>query len=192
MNVGQYLRWAAAIEEMRAYFETPSEFRQHALSRFSSVVSELIVACGNLELLPDSPLPASTIADNEEFRTRTNFPFLVRREGKLLSLNECSTVYRALNHDISALLPDSASAGDRALGAQLGHIGQPVAVRDGSGFVAGTLRIAAGARYVSGNWVSGSDAESDSKLDFKFQQVRTVLEKIQLILRHFDAVAGNF
>ena len=192
MNVGQFLRWTAAVEEMRAYFTTPSQFRQHALSRFSSIVSELIARCGNLELLPDSPSPVTSIADNEEFRTRTNFPFLVRREGRLLSLNECTSVYRALNHDIYALLPDSATAEERSLGAQLGHIGQPVAVRDASGFVSGALRIAAGARYVSGNWVAGSDAESDSKLDFKFHQVQTVLEKIQLILRYFDAVKGSF
>jgi hypothetical protein len=68
-----------------------------------------------------------------------------------------------------------------------------VAVRDGSGFVAGTLRIAAGAalcfrklgfraamRNRIQNWTSNSS------------RCEPVLEKIQLILRHFDAVAGKF
>jgi len=65
-------------------------------------------------------------------------------------------------------------------------------VREPDGSVTGALRISAGARVVSETWCPGDDTATDAKLDGEIGQVRTILEKIDLILRYFDAVHGKF
>jgi len=86
----------------------------------------------------------------------------------------------------------SCSPPTRALGAQLCHIGQSVAVPDPAGGAAGTLRISAGSRIVSETWSADGDAASSARLQREFEPVRTILDKIQLILRHFDRLHGKF
>jgi hypothetical protein len=191
-NVGQFLRWTAAAEEMRDYFSVPTDYRRQAYARFASTVPALFKAHDNLELLPDGPRPRWDGVDNEELGVRTIFPFFVCRDARRMSIPEATTVYRALNHDLTSLLPDAIAAEDRALGAQLCHIGQPVAVSNLTGDVAGTLRISAGARIVSETWSPDGEAISTARLQREFEQVHTILDKIQLILRHFDRMHGRF
>lgn len=152
----------------------------------------MIKAHENLELLPDGPRPSWDGVDNEEFSVRSIFPFYIYRGGRRLSVPEATTVYRALNADLTSLLPDPVTAEDRALGAQLCHIGQPVAVPDLTGGVAGTLRISAGSRIVAETWSGDGEAISTARLQREFEQVQTILGKIQLILRHFDRLHGKF
>ena len=191
-NVGQLLRWTAAAREIGDYFAVPPAYRQRALAYFSARLPQLIDMHASLKLLPDGPHPVWNGIDNEELAVRTIFPFLMRRNGQRMPLAECTTVYRALNHDLSALLPSAAGIAERELGAQLCHIGQPVAVREPDGNVTGALRISAGARVVSETWLANSDTATDTRLEAEIDQVRTILEKIQLILRHFDALHGKF
>jgi hypothetical protein len=191
-NVGQLLRWTAAVREIGDYFAVPHVYRRRALAYFSARLPELIGVHPNLELLPDGPHPVWNGIDNEELAVRTIFPFLMRRNGRRMPFAECTTVYRALNHDFSALLPPAAGIAERELGAQLCHIGQPVAVREPDGNVTGALRISAGARVVSETWFGHSDTVTDTKLEAEISQVRTILQKIELTLRHFDALHGKF
>ena len=67
-----------------------------------------------------------------------------------------------------------------------------VAVPDRSGGVAGALRISAGSRIASETWSPGGEAASTALLQREFEQVRSILDKIQLILRHFDRLHGKF
>jgi hypothetical protein len=190
MNLGQLLRWTAALEEMRAYFAVPEAFRRSALGQFATVVPALIAERGTLSLLPEqAPAAAGEFAD-DEMAARTIFPFLPHRAGAPLALAEARLLYRALNEDVAALLPGSAGAEDRRLAASLCHIGQPVAIADGDGVVAAALRISAGARYVSESWVTGDEAASRRNLAGEFAQIRVILDKIELLLRHFDAVVS--
>lgn len=191
LNLGQMLRWIAALEEMRAYFAVPPSFRKFALSRFGTVVSRMIAAEENLELLPDyerSPAESGDHADEEEMAVRTIFAFLPRRGGRCLSLADCTMLYRALNEDVSALLPLSASAMDRRLAARLCHVGQPVSVPDPAGGYAAALRISAGARVISENWSKAGEGAALQNLQREFEEVLAILNKVSLLLRHFDAL----
>ena len=189
-NVGQLLRWVAAVEELRAYFVVPASYRTLALRLFSRVVPRLITGRPNLELLPEYHSSGADGLNDEEMAARTIFPFLLRRRGKLLSVEACGQIYRALNRDISNLLSRSATAEQRRVAARSCHVGQPVSVLDPVEGIAGTLRISAGARVVSETWRAAGDAASLRELDQEFDQVRTILDKIDLLLENFDAL-GN-
>lgn len=191
-NIGQFLRWVAATEEMDFYFAVPDGYRRLALARFTSTVPTLIASHPNFELLPDCPCETWDENGNDELAVRTIFPFLMRRDGDVLSVDDARIVYRALNRNIGPLLAPVAGALDGALGGQLCHIGQPVAVRDGSGVLAGAIRINAGARIVSETWSNAGENIAHERLAHEVAQVRTVLDKIQLILRHFDRLRAAF
>jgi hypothetical protein len=147
-------------------------------------VPVLIAQTGFLDLLADHDRAAA--GDDEEMATRTIFPFLVRRAGGPMSFATCTTLYRALNEDVSAQLP-GASPEERALGARLCHIGQPVMLGASADDPA-ALRISAGARVVSETWsIAGEDAAL-ANLEREFAEVRVVLAKLALLVRHFEAI----
>ncbi len=188
-NLGQMLRWAAALEEMRAFFAVPADYRRAALGEFATIVSAMIAREPALELLAAPEPPAAPrAADEEEMAVRTIFPFFVRRAGKLLSVTEAQHLYRALNEDLSQRFGASASAAERQLAARLCHIGQPVAVPHASFGMVGALRISAGARVVSETWDAAGEAASRQRLAAEIAQVRVILDKIALVLRHGDAM----
>ena len=162
------------------------------MARFTSIVPRLIASHSNFELLPDCPRDAKADDSNDELGVRTIFPFLMRRGDSLLSVDDCRIIYRALNRDVGPLLPPDTSVVDCALGGQLCHIGQPVAVRQPSGFVAGALRINAGARIVSETWSKAGEAVASERLAHEVAQVRTILDKIQLILRYLECLRPAF
>jgi hypothetical protein len=184
-NLGQLLRWVAAAREMRDYFSVPVDFRRRALGDFAGAVSGLIAAAPSLELLPDfERRQGGAGEDDEEMSIRTIFPFRLRRADRILSLADCAIIYRALNADVSALLPSDLSPAQRSVAAQLCHIGQPVELPDGA-----ALRLSAGARIVSENWSPAGEAASLSNLQGEVDQARIILDKIELLLRHIDALA---
>jgi hypothetical protein len=187
-NPGQYLRWVAALAEMRAFWAVPAAFRRDALRRFAATLPALLAADPVCRLLPEAAAPPPA-APGDEMQTRTIFPFLLERDGRPLAVEACGAIYRALNQDVAPLLPAAASAAERRLAAQLCHIGQPVALRHASGATVGALRISAGARYVSGSW-RPEPAAAEAALAAELDQVRTILAKIGLLVRHLDAVTG--
>jgi hypothetical protein len=187
-NIGQLLRWAAAVEEMRGYFKVPTYYRSLALQEFSRAVSQRIADRANLRLLPAFGQSGTDAFDNEEMAIRTIFPFTVSCGGKALSVEECGKIYRALNRDVSAMLPQSAAAREHELAARLCHIGQPVGIPDSTVGIAGTLRISAGARVASGTWRAAGTAASLRELAQEFDQVRIILDKIDLLVKNIDAL----
>ena len=188
-NIGQLLRWLAAVEEMRGYFNVPTYYRSLALREFSRAVSQLIADRANLRLLPAFGQSATDASGNEEMAVSTIFPFSVSGGGETLSVEDCGRIYRALNRDVSALLPQSATVRERELTARLCHIGQPVCIPDSTHGVAGTLRISAGARVVSGTWRHSGTAASLRGLAQELEQVRIILDKIDLLLKNIDALS---
>src|SRR6185437_5544541 len=140
INLGTLLRWSAALTEMRDYYAVPGSFREFALGQFAQTVPQIIAAEPCLELMPLPEEEPATL-DNEEFATRTIFPFFIRRRGERLSHAEAAILYRALNDDVAALLPATLPPMLRLLAARRCHIGQPVAVPDGMGGFLGALRL---------------------------------------------------
>lgn len=185
-NLGQWLRWVSAVEEMRNYFAVPSSFREFALAQFADVVPRLIAAEPSLQpLLFDAELADD--AEDEEMTAHTIFPFFVRRNGRILSHAQATQLYRALNDDIAPLLPANLPPMQRLLASRRCHIGQPVAVPDGRGGIAGALRISAGARVVSETWCDDMLVAREN-LRGEFDQIRAIVEKIHLLLRYFDDI----
>jgi hypothetical protein len=190
-NLGQLLRWSTALAEMRAYFAVPAWYRDFALRRFAGVVSAMIEDGAERRLLHAAEPPTGDGVDDAEMASATIFPFLLRRHGVWISPEQSAIVHRALNRDLSSLLPGGAASADRRLAAQLCHVGQPVAIGDASGRALGALRIAAGARLVSETWSGAGPVVSLQRLGAALSEVRTVLDKLELILRHFDRLAGR-
>jgi len=183
-NFGQLLRWSAATQEMQDYFAVPSTYRRSALARFASTVPALIACTDILELLPD---PDRSCGDeDEEMASRTIFPFLVHRAQRPLSFAQCAMLYRTLNDDVAPQLT-GATAEERALAARLCHIGQPVMLGASADDPA-ALRISAGARVVAETWSAMGEDAAMTNLEREFAEVRVVLDKLVLLLRHFEAI----
>jgi hypothetical protein len=188
-TVGQVLRREAAIAEMRAYFAAPSSYRRLAARTFASAAASAIGGSPEFELLPGCPREPVIGVDEEEMSARSIFPFYIRRGDALMSAADCAILYRALNRDISGLLPASVSDADRALAARLCHIGQPVPVRSAGSPPLGAIRISAGARLVSDTWKNVDASATRENLRRKCAGIGTVLDKARLVVRHFDRIA---
>ena len=179
MNVGQALRWRAAVEDIRTYFAVPELFRRLALAEFAAAAARHIARHPEFRLLP---APEAGGADDglDEFAARTIFPFLIVRDGRPLSLAKTRVLHQALNMDAAALgLADPIAATPC-------HIGQPVAVADGLGGTAGALRISADARLVADSWAGASDLVSTGRLTARFDEIATVFAKLQFFLDNAD------
>src|SRR3984957_15176835 len=105
-NFGQWLRWEAALEEIRAYYSIPDEFRRTALTTFGEGVEWIIASSPSLRLLPPQQRPDGEGVDDDEMAQRTIFPFVIRHGDHVLSLEQCRQLYRALARDAA----DAASA----------------------------------------------------------------------------------
>ncbi len=199
VNLGMLLRWQAALAEMRAFGAVPSGQVRLRLSFFLEGVREAIGSNPDLALIevpaPDrAPLPASG-GDRPEpcwDQLQTILSFLVLEpddKGIPLSLERARLLYRWLNADASRALPARASAQDRELARLLCHIGQPAPVphRALAGQPAGALRISAGARLLSGE-PSHEGLDAGRRLAREVADARRVLDKITLLLRHWDAL----
>ncbi len=170
-NFGQWLRWEAALEEIRAYYAVPAAFRRLALARFATAIPELIAASPSLEFLPAPP--RAPRVDDEEMALPSIFPFLLRKDGVLLSAGACSALYRALNADSSHLLPNAP-----ALAARICHIGQPVPLYRGA---TAALRVSTSARLVTECWSLDMGTARET-LQREIDRVATVFAKIELLI----------
>ena len=169
-NLGQLLRWSAALEEMAAFFAIPLPHRRAALAAFADAVPQALAAFEEFALLPEGDVPG--IAD-EEFPVRTIFPFTVQIADAALSAVLCGKLYRALNADVRALLPPLKGEA-RRVAALPCHIGQPVAIGE-----AGALRVSASARLV----------REPERIE---AGLRAVLAKLRLLVRHRDVIERAF
>ena len=85
-NLGQWLRWEAALEEIRAYYSVPDQFRRLALTTFGQGVKHIIASSRSLNLLPSQHKPEYSGADDEELAQPTIFPLVIRYQDGALSL----------------------------------------------------------------------------------------------------------
>jgi hypothetical protein len=177
VNHGLVLRWVAALAEMHAFAAVPPTLCRHVLATFGTRLIAAIAANPDLEL---HPVPAPPRVAEDWDALPTVFSFSVRAsEGARLDLSALRALYRGLNQDLSGAVPPA----ERALAARCCHIGQPVALGAADGI--GALRIAAGARLVSG--VFGDPAlglDPAARLAREIADACLALDKISLLLRH--------
>jgi hypothetical protein len=175
-NFGQWLRWEAALEEMRAYHELPSSYRRRGLAGLAGAVPAAIAASRHLEALPCPEIHSRDWLDDAEMSNKTIFPFLVRRKGHALGFDEMTRIYRALNSDLSATMRGMAKDDERALASVPCHVGQPVKTPAGT-----VLRIAIGATILSEAWSHRSHT-AEANIRTVIGQIETVIKKIDLIV----------
>jgi hypothetical protein len=180
-NFGQWLRWEAALEEIRAYYNVPDEFRKMALTTFGEGVEWIVASSPSLRLLPPQRVGGEGI-NEDEFSQRTIFPFVIRRGDRILSLEQCRKLYRALARDAVDVASADAPA---AVAAQPCLIGQPVALGGGEAQPTAALRICAGARLVTEAWSPDADI-ARGNLQRELGHVGTVVAKIEWLLAQMD------
>jgi hypothetical protein len=184
--LGLALRWHAALAEMKAFYNVPTEERRLILERFGETVTAAISGHPLLELMPTPTL----FRHNEEEpweRVMTIFTFAVRLKShqRLLDCENAQAIYRRLNADLSRVLPH-----ERLLASKICHIGQPVALPNPAGGTAiGALRVSAGARLVSGE-LAHAHLTHATRLEREMEDVRTVFDNIDLILRNWSRIAA--
>jgi hypothetical protein len=176
-NFGQWLRWEAAIAEMRAYFALPSDYRFATLRRLQSEIERTVSLSGHASLLPGRCFDVPGEPDDEEMAARTIFPFVVRAGRRVSSSDAASFVYQRLNCDSSGLLPEWTKPCDKALASRLFQIGQPVKLPGGGA----ALRISVGARMLSECW-SPDAAVAEANIRRELQRVAETLGKIALLV----------
>jgi selenocysteine lyase/cysteine desulfurase len=175
-NFGQWLRWEAALEEIKAYYEVPNAFRALALRELAAGIQSLIVLSPSLRLV--EPEMKADDGDDEEFASATIFPFMIERHGSLLSEEACRAIHRALAHERGEAA--FGSAADREIAARSCLVGQPVRIeRDGE--PAAVLRLCSGARLVTATW-SVEAGIAQRNLQREIDRVAEVVAKIELLL----------
>jgi hypothetical protein len=183
-NFGQWLRWEAALEEIRAYHHVPEELRRTALTVFGEGVERIIASSPSLRLLP----PQQRLEDgslDEELTQRTIFPFVLMHRGSVLPLEDCRKIYRALARDARGSVSAELHGRDAEIAAKLCLVGQPVALGQRGPHPIAALRICAGARLVTETWSSDADT-AYRNLQRELDHVSTIVAKIEWLLAHID------
>ena len=180
---------------MKAFAAVPPARRRAILEKFCASVRHMIEQSPDLVSLPVPPLDRPASQDDwDAVPTITSFGILAPAQGDeqrgLLDLDRARQVYQWLNADLTPVLAQPAGVVDQEVAVRRCHIGQPVPVATAGGAIIGALRISAGARLVSGE-PSHVGLGEEERVDREIDSVRTIVAKISLILRHFDALRAE-
>lgn len=201
-NPGMLLRWQAALAEMRAFALVPDvEARQRTASFITGVEAAIASSPNVLAVEVPAPRRIDLVLDDagaaepgwDQLQTIRSFMVLEPGSGsdlparRPLEVARARKIYRWLNADVSRVLEPDADDTDRALARLLCHIGQPAPVaHDMLGPVmAGALRISVGARLLSGE-PSHEGLDGAARMAREIADVRRIVDKIGLLLRHWD------
>jgi hypothetical protein len=182
-NFGQWLRWEAALEEMRAYYGVPDEFRLLALTTFRNGAEQIIASSPSLRRLPPPQTPADGGVGDEELAQTTIFPFAIGHDGRVFSLGDCRKIYRALARDVRTAGSDGGCE-DPEIAAKICLVGQPVALGVERDPIA-ALRICASARLVTEAWSPDPNTAREN-LQRELARVRAVAAKIEWLAAHMN------
>ncbi|MGJ4947671.1 hypothetical protein [Bradyrhizobium sp. HKCCYLS20291] len=172
-NIGQWLRWEAALEEIAAYHQVPATFRRMAIRQLGEAIESLLMLSPVLH-----PIATGAVfADDDEFGFATVFPFALRRNGELLGIGETQAVYRALQLDLSGRFHGRMAdvAARRCL------LGQPVRIERPSGAPIAALRLCIGARQITEAWADDVTSRRIN-LDADIDRIVDVVAKTELLV----------
>lgn len=171
-NIGQWLRWEAALEEIAAYYQVPDRYRRMVLRELGMITDSLLMLSPVLR-----PVAAAADADGEEFGYPTIFPFALQRDGNLLGAGEVQLIHRGLQRDLSAHFRGRAAE----VAARQCLIGQPVRVDRSEGGPTALLRLCLGARQVTETW-SDDLTTARVNIDVEIGRIADVIAKIELLV----------
>ena len=186
-NYGAYLRWNAAIAEMKRYFKTPLLYRNLGIEMFCNYVEESIKEAPFLEQLFDEEFQINTV-NSEDIslkNIRTIFPFFIKKDDNVLNEVNVKKLYLMLNEDISEHFQNT-SLETLRIASQKCHIGQAVQVLHKSNIQSAVLRISLGARVISDSWKDRDVSIFFSSIEEQMNQITVIIKKIELIVKHSD------
>jgi hypothetical protein len=172
-NFGLWLRWEAALEEMRAYYAIPESFRRTALATLGEGIARLVAASPSLRLLPQQRDPIDPGIDNDELLLPTIFAFTLEQHGCAVSLDRCKAIHNALARDISLTADEAETA------AQSHLLGQPVGWHLADGRSIAALRLCIAARHVSECWSANPEIAR--------RNLRAALDRVATVIGKLDA-----
>ena len=178
-NLGQWLRWEAALEEIKAYYQVPDAFRTLALRQLEAGIESLIMLSSSLHLVGSGTKACGS--EDEEFAHATIFPFTINRDRSPLSPDRCRVVYRALAQDLREVI--GGSEADQAITARHCLVGQPVRIEMRDEEPTAALRLCVGARLVTETWSPDARA-AQQNLQRELDRIADVVAKIELLLEH--------
>jgi hypothetical protein len=193
-NIGLLLRWQSALWEMKAFQSTPQSERFQTVQKFGNAVLDMITNNPDLELVA-APLhqPMEDVQRLQWDQLPSIFTFFVLKKNRYndqvvpLTYEEARRAYRMLNMDISKFLPQQATERERKLAAKQCHIAQPVRIRRQRGQWLAALRMAVGARLVSGvHFDPCLGPTPEERLATEIRDAGTVLEKLSIIARYWE------
>jgi hypothetical protein len=184
-NIGQWLRWEAALAEISDYYRVPAAFRTLALRELGAAISSRVALSPSLGLVA---APRASDVDDEEFSQATIVPFTVRRDGNLLSATDCRLLHRALMRDFGDVAAENPA--DLAVAAQRCLVGQPVRIDRQGETPTAVLRLCVGARLVTQAWSPDEDVTRQNLLR-QADQVAGIIAKIEWLLARGDRSAST-
>ncbi len=181
-NLGLVSRWQAALAEADRQATVPELERIGLARKFSACVETLVLGHPELRPVVGEPIDRSAVCDGDRWSgVRTIIPVIATRRTtagpRALTLDEAKLLHQALARDVSARFGGiDLSADERRLAAQPCHLGQPVKLGSTA-----ALRICASSRTLLAMAEPGG-------IDELHRQLSTVLAKMRLLLRHFEAL----
>lgn len=193
-NLGLLLRWHAALWEISAFYSVDQQERFRTIKVFGEHILQMIGANSDLRLVmapphdrgyPESEFSWDQLPTIFTFLVLMNDPVSGRR--RALTYDEARYAYRCVNMDIARFLPIRASDREQEIAAKRCHIGQPVKLHKENDVWVGALRIAAGARLVSGVRFDHSLGEQPSgRLNVEIQTAGLVFNKLSVIVKYWE------
>jgi len=177
-NLGQWLRWEAALEEIKAYYAIPDAWRAMALREYRAGIEDLVTLSPSLRL---AGVGATAAAEDEEFTETTIFPFTLNRQGRALSAHECRALYAVLAQDLSSVIDGGET--DCGIIAQRCLIGQPVRIERPGSEPTAVLRLCVGARQLTETW-SADAVTAQQNLQRELDAIAEIVAKIELLLAY--------
>ncbi len=184
-NLGLLLRWRAALFEIQAYRAVPEALRVQIVERLGDAIRQAIDAAPRLE-------PAAAPPPNGADPPATIFSFKILQpdatgQARPMDVDAAREVWRWLQEDLSDRLPVGVPEAERRLAARICRVGQPIRLGSFAGVAIGALRLCIGARQVvEAAFDPALGKTAEQRLKRQIGQARMVLEKIELIARHFD------
>ena len=166
-NLGQWLRWEAALEELRLYYAVPDHFRDSVPKLFEQLVGHEIEKASGIAILHAPHGLAAPVP--------TIFPLILRNKDVPLSEELCAIAYRAMRRDLSRLAGTSEERDCLKAACQ---IGQAVALPGGRA----ALRIGLSARMIRGCW-SPDPGETQARLLKLRSSLSAVIRKLDSVAR---------
>ncbi len=185
-NVGLLLRWSAALVEMEAYYQVPSDVRLKVLRFFEAETPKILGGSSAIRMLPVFP-PLYDDSSHRLLESKTTvFGFWVTPPGASQPLGKAEL--KKLHFNLAADCSASCDESERDVASRQFHIGQPVDLGQ-SGFI---LRIALGGELIARVATDTSTSTTlDARFDWLREQIIALRQKIECLTKQHSLSAAS-